>query len=400
MSDKFPEQFFEWIDRHAGVRPAELRLKYHGRKDAGFDIDAAITQIECRQKFGSKLRQTLSADPRFVFPAAINGEQASSDILAAWHSQLVSQGWRVADLTAGLGIDAIHLCSRASAVTAIEMQPAVADALQYNSAVLKLGNLTVVCDDCRRWLESTPNDAYNCLFIDPARRADDGSRVYALDDCRPDLKLLQPDMLRVAPRYMAKLSPMLDMSHVAAELPHISHLYAVGTATECKELLAVAARNFEGGCTLAAVTLGNDGVADCFEFTKSEETVAVCEYGMPKPGDSLVVPTPAVMKAAPLKLFAQRYGLKKIAPNTQLYWSPDPAPTVPGTILRIQAVLPYSSGQIKRFRRSWPAALVAVRNFGMTAQALRTKLNIRDQGPLRVYGVTDLNGTRRLLVAG
>lgn len=398
--------FFAWIGQHIHDNPSALRLKYHNNTSLGFDVDDAITQIECRQKFGSKLEDTLARDPHFIFPGVINGEQATSDRLAEWHAEFIGEYDSVADLTAGLGIDAMHMCARASEVCAIEMHPHVAEVLRYNAEEMQLDNMEVICGDCQSFLMAQQSDSFDCLFIDPARRAVDGSRVYALGDCKPDLTALQDQMLRVAPAYIAKLSPMLDMNHVAGQLHHLSELIAVGTPTECKELVAVVDRDCDEECQMRAVTLGKEGVIEEFAFTRSQEAAAECTYGMPSVGDCLMVPWPAMMKAAPLKLLAKDYGFTKIAPNTHLYWvatgdlpkSYSGEMLRPGQYLAIKAVIPYSSGEIKRFRRTWPAALVAVRNFGIPAEALRAKLGVRDAGPERVYGLTDHEGKRWLIV--
>ena len=53
-------------------------------------------------------------------------------------------------------------------------------------------------------------------------------------------------MLQVAPRYIAKLSPMLDISHVLSELDCVRNIMAVGTTTECKELVVTVERGYDG----------------------------------------------------------------------------------------------------------------------------------------------------------
>ena len=61
-------------------------------------------------------------------------------------------------------------------------------------------------------------------------------------------------------------------------------------------------------------------------------------------------------------------------------------------------VLPYASRVLKRFAKQYPAINVATRNFGMSADALRNKLGVRDGGPLRLYGITNSKGEKMLVV--
>ena len=79
------KEFFEWVRTHIADNPSALRLKY-SRCNDGFDYEAAITQIECRRKFGKKLAATLTAFPDFYFPSVLSGEQATADVVAQFHA--------------------------------------------------------------------------------------------------------------------------------------------------------------------------------------------------------------------------------------------------------------------------------------------------------------------------
>ncbi|MDE6129982.1 MAG: hypothetical protein K2F74_00185, partial [Muribaculaceae bacterium] len=354
--------------------PASLRLKLRGNLVGGLDASIAILQVECRRKYAAKFAEPLASDPEFYFPGGINAEQATGDRLAAWHASLINEGDRIADLTAGLGIDIMHLARRAKSALAVERQLEVADALTFNATNSGIHNLRVVCADCRELLDGMQADEFDCLFIDPARRAEDGSRVFALSDCQPDITDMQAKMLNVSPKYIAKLSPMLDISHLLGQLPQASHIIALGTTTECKELLAVVNRNHTGDAVVEAVTILPDNSERRISFNPAEERAADITYGMPQIGDILFEPWPAVMKAAPVKLLTSRYGIRKIAANTHLYFiekdSGQSADGLPGNCLEISAVIPYSSSEIKRFARRWPIASVSTRNFGIGADAL------------------------------
>lgn len=397
---KFTDDFFNWIRQHANDDPTRLRLKFRDKTVAGTDASTAILQIECRHKYAAKFAQTLTDDPDFYFPGAINAEQATSDRLAHFHALLAAPASAAVDLTAGLGIDAMHLARVCSRVTAIERQPEVAEALAFNASESGLLNLTVICADCCDWIAGAAPDTADCLFIDPARRAADGSRVFALRDCLPDITSLQERMLCVAPRFIAKLSPMLDISHLTSQIMHVRSILSVGTTTECKELVVIAERGYEGEPLIMACCLTNDGDYRMV-FTASEERDATAVYGIPAVGDVLFEPWPPVMKAAPQKLLSQRYGLIKIAANTHLYFTQNHQETLalPGNYLNIIEVLPYSSSVIKRFARRWPKASVTARNFGLSSDELRRKLGIRDGGDVRVFGVSDSQGGRQLIVA-
>lgn len=392
MTDKpflLPE-FHEWINEHSDADPVKLRLK-NFRNDV-FDVGDAITQIECRKRFGKKLASTLSAFPRFYFPSILSGEQCTGDLAAAFHETFVNADDSVVDLTAGLGIDAMHLARKAKKVTAVERHEKYTEALEYNARGLGIDNLVTMTGDCRELL---PELSGTVAFIDPARRADDGSRLFGLADCDPDVLEMMPSIQKNFGRLIIKASPMIDISRTIADIPQATDIYIVGTQTECKELDVLASF---GSASVAeprihAVTLSNDFAPVVFSFTRNEEAEATAVIN-PKAvttDDVLYVPYPSPMKAAPVKLLSARFGVTKFHGNTHLYYGPKNAVATdfPGEILEIVEVIPWQSKNIKRLKNSYPHLSVTARNFGMTADALRNKLGVKEGGKtqLRLFGI-------------
>lgn len=380
---------FQWISLHLNDDTSRLRLKY-GKEHAD-----DILQIEMRRKHAAKFRQLLARRPGFIFPAALAAEQATSDRLALFHATLIGRGDRVADLTAGLGVDAIALASVASEVTAVEQNPLLASVLKKNTA--DMPNFNVVEGDCRDFIKDSVT--FDDVFIDPARRAPDGSRIFALAQCEPDVVEMMPRIMQIAPRAIVKASPMLDITRSVDELsPYACRAIALGTPTECKELDLVCLRepDTENGDTLIrAVTLGPDTESE-FTFRRSEEENASAQFGVPSAGQYILDPYPAVMKAGPFRLLGQRFGVRKIGSNTHLWFSGTPVDGFPGTAYRIIEVLPYMSKHIKRYSSRFPRVAVTARNFDITSDALRAKLGV-SEGDLRLFAVNAFDG-RKLLV--
>lgn len=386
---------WEWVESHISDDPKTLWLKY------GKDREAEIIQVECRRRFGKKLAATLLRAPRWVFPSVLAGEQSTSDRLAAFHASLVPECGLVVDLTAGLGIDALHCAGIADRVVAIEKDPHRAACLAHNAREAGAENVEVVEADCRDWLESYGGKHIDMAFIDPARRDADGGRVFALSDCEPDVIAMLPLLRAKCDRVLVKMSPMLDISSVLESLPCCVRIFALGTPTECKELLALLdfahAPAPTDDIAIEAVTIGPD-TTHTFRCTRSEELVADAVYGVPRAGDTVCEPYPAVMKAGAVRMVAQRYSLQKVAPNTHVYFESSPAAAFPGEQRRVVEVLPWASKVLKRFRSKYPRIQVAARNFGMSAEALRKKLDVADGGNLRLLAVTDISGERHLIV--
>lgn len=389
-------EFWKWVDGHMADDPRALWLKY-GKTHA-----EAIVQVECRRRFGKKLAATLLRVPHWYFPSTLAGEQSTSDRLAAFHARLVPECGRMADLTAGLGIDALHCAAVASEVTAVEMDASKTDALRGNMELAGVDNVGVVCADCREWLSDYKGERLDMAFIDPARRDKAGGRVFALADCEPDVVAMLPQLQRVCRRLLVKMSPMLDISSVLADLPACVRIFALGTPTECKELLALVdfdhAPSQADDIAIEAATVCADGAVHEFRCTRSEEMVADAVYGVPRAGDWVCEPYPAVMKAGAVRMVSQRFGLQKLAPNTHVYFAPERVDGFPGEQRRVVEVLPYASKVLKRFRSKYPRIAVAARNFGLSADVLRAKLAVQDGPDYRLLAVTDIAGTKHLIV--
>lgn len=384
------EEMMAWVRAHAGANPAALRLKYAG-KTLPFPADEAILQVECRRRFGKKLVTTLDRTPDFIFPTALSGEQCTSDALAARHAMLAAGCRTAVDLTAGLGIDAMALAAAGLEVTAVERDARVAAALEVNAP-----ELDVVCADCRDFVAEHSGPRFDLAFIDPARRAADGGRVFSLADCEPDVVAMLPQLRRVARRLVVKMSPMLDITHTLGLLPGASDIIALGTATECKELVAVL--DFDSPAAEPLITAAT-AEADLISFTPAQEAAATQTYALPAEGMWVYEPLPPVMKAAPFALLCQRFGVTAIAPNTHVYLSQELIPEFPGHARRVAAALPYSSGVLKRFAARWPRADVAARNFPVAAAEVARKLRVRAGESPRVLAVTAAAGEKMLIVS-
>ena len=151
--------------------------------------------------------------------------------------------------------------------------------------------------------------------------------------------------------------------------------------------------------TISAVSIHNNGTESIYNYLRSNEaTQPMPAPGAPvKAGDYIYEPYPALMKAGVFKLLARDYDLNIFTANTRLFYSTAPT-EFEGECYKVLAVFPYASRIIKRFKKEYGKINVAVRNFGMTADALRRKLGVDDGGSLRVYGLTDNLGERLLVV--
>lgn len=401
--------FWRFVKAHLSDEPSSLRLRYHDKKVPEVDTALAILQIECRKKYKTKFLETFRRDEDFLIPTALVAQQSTSDLLAQFHSELAKESRVIADLTAGLGIDVWHLADKASSerVYGIEILKELAEALDYNMPRLNVGSKTVIInDDCREWLKDRPDKSLDLIFIDPARRDENGKKLVNISDCSPDIVSMLPVLKAKSKRILVKLSPMLDIS-AAANALGCNTIYIVGTVTECKELICDIDTERDDHHTdsidITAATLFPDSKRNTLHFDTLSQQSLNCETGMPTPGDFIIEPYPAVMKSGASGILGLRYGLKKPANNTNIYFigknEIDNTTDYPGTKLEIVNVLPYSSGIIKRLYKTYPVAEIATRNFKVNAASLQEKLKIRQgASDIRIFGITTADAKPYLIV--
>ena len=144
-----------------------------------------------------------------------------------------------------MGIDTYFFSRKVRQVTYIERFPAYCEAAIHNFKVLDVGNVTVLNGDSTELIDKT--DGIDVFYIDPARRGEGNKRVFALQDCEPDLTKLVPVLFGHAPKVIAKLSPMADIHMTLDLLPDVTAIQVLSVKNECKELLFVLERGSKGG---------------------------------------------------------------------------------------------------------------------------------------------------------
>ena len=393
MTSLTPLQWSQ-VDNLMNADVNQLRLAHHGNSE----MDAVITQVDCRQRTAKKLCSTLQAAPRFIFPTVLSAEQSTSDSLAAFHASLCSGFLRVLDLTCGLGIDSFHIARNVEQVTACEINPLTAECASLNARSLNLENVNVVNTDSEDFLASLLPNSFDCIFVDPARRGTQGKRLFALSACSPDVSTLLPQLLEIAPHVIIKASPMLDISHTIGELTNVTRVIALGDRRECKELVIECNRNNTDDPVIESVTIGPDNEEFSFSFNMMQERSATPDFGRPEPGHLLFEPFPSAIKSGAFNSLAVDFGLTKLAPNSHLYHFPDPVAGFPGRAFRIYAVLPFNKKGIREASSLISHAEVSTRNFPLKPEQVLAKMKIHPGGNTKIFASRDASDKTILIL--
>lgn len=415
----------DFIRENADGDICALALKYAGRTD--INLPYALDQIAGRRKARTKLPRWAAHDG-IIYPPHVSMEQCSSEQTARYKAAVAARLLKelpcgtstpkttsqpdnpktpkpqnpttLLDLTGGFGVDFSYMAPLFGRAVYIERQSRLCDVSRHNMTELGITQAEVICGDCEQIIGELAH--VDMIYTDPARRDAHGGRTFAIADCTPDLLTMKETLLKKASYVMIKLSPMLDWHKAVADMgAHVGEVHIVAAGNECKELLLVMSARYNG---LSRIYCVNDD--DTFTFTPDEAASAVDASGMTADdkGDDgqspafLYEPDAALMKAGCFALIARRYGVRQISRDSHLFVSQEMRAGFPGRTFAIRAVTAMNRRGLKTALAGIERANVSVRNFPMTADALRRKLRLKDGGDTYIFGTTAASGQHLLMI--
>ena len=402
----------EFITLNLGADVRELALKHAGRTD--IDLAYALDQIDGRRRALKKLPRWAAVDG-IIYPPHISMEQCSSEPTALYKAavarRLLADGAPaggpqaaaptvLVDLTGGFGVDFSYMAPLFGRAVYVERQARLCDVSRHNTALLGITQAEVVCADSTQYIASMA--PATMIYADPARRDAAGGRTFAVGDCTPDVLSIKETLLEKAAYVMIKLSPMLDWRKAVADMgAQVGEVHIVSVGNECKELLLVMSRKYAG---LERIYCVNDGL----EFSFTPEELSLCSQlsynsrlsrsSLPASPAFLYEPNASLMKAGCFALIARRYAIRQVSRDSHLYVSPCEVPQFPGRGFAVEAVTTMNKKELKAALAGVGRANVAVRNFPLSADALKKKLKLRDGGDTYIFGTTTADGTHVVIV--
>lgn len=394
----------EFITQNLDADIRDLALRHAGRTD--IDLHYALDQIAGRRTAQTKL-PTWAATDGIIYPPHISMEQCSSEQTAMYKAKVAQRliaelpvlpvlppnPTTLIDLTGGFGVDFSFLAPLFDKAVYIERQSHLCDLSRHNMAALGITQTETVCGDCAQIIEEISHATL--IYADPARRSASGSRTFAISDCTPDVLAMRETLLDKADFTMLKLSPMLDWRKAAADMgSHVGEVHIVSAGNECKELLLVMSRKFTG---LERIYCVNDD--QTFSFTPSQTSQqSLTSQLSPTPPAYLYEPNASLMKAGCFALIEQRYACRQVSRDSHLFLSSEPIPSFPGRGFAIRAITTMNKRELKAALGGTGQANVSVRNFPMTADALRKKLKLKDGGDTYIFGTTTADSRHVLII--
>ena len=363
-------------------------------------------QASLRSKLKRKLPSWFEA--QVYIPSQLNLEQASSESTALHKRRFVQKEDILLDLTGGMGVDFWALSSVAQRSIYTEQNEELANATEYNLGKLcKERNIELIHADSMLLLEDLlAKYEPTLIYVDPARREGQkvDKRVYALEDCTPSLQEL---ILRIRAlqdkaihtRILAKVSPMLDITHTLLTVDAIKGIHCIALRGEVKEILLEIYPNSNiceeerlQNTMLTAYNIDSLGKELSFSGTLQEEQTAQPNFTSSL-GTFLYEPFGSLLKLGLYNLISERLSVSKLHPNSQLYTNTELIENFPGRKFRILEIIPYESKIIKRLKSQVSRAQITCRNFPLSAEALRKKLKIEDSNEATIVATTLYDGS-------
>lgn len=365
------------------------------RKYPDIDVPFVVEQIEARRRLKGKLPEWYE-NKDIIMGGRVPAEQCSSELTARYKQSIV-KGESLCDMTGGMGVDFWYMSEGMERAIYTERNEELCSIAKHNFQVLQTlrPEYVIRCGDGRE----LPIPSVDIIYLDPARRAGDGSRVYAMEDCEPNIVEWQDELLKHAKMVLVKLSPMVDLTDVLRKLKGVKELHIVGVKNECKEIL-VKAHAFDDSVCAGCVEV------HCVDFLTSGKIeyvfsllggmeISLTDGGVKR---HLYEPDVTLMKAGAFGSLCARYPVWQLDVDTHLMTSDEWIPEFPGRVFEVEEMIPFSSKVLKRLKKEIPQANIAVRNFVMTADELRKKTGIKDGGDVYLFGAKVKDMGQMLLI--
>ena len=372
----------DFIQEHMNDDTAELLLA--ARKYLGIDVPFAVEQIEARKRLKGKLPEWYgNAD--LIMGGRVPAEQCSSELTARYKRNII-KGKSLCDMTGGMGVDFWYMSEGMERAIYTERSEWLCEVAKHNFQMLQTlrPEYVIRCGDGRE----LPIPSVDVIYLDPARRAGDGSRVYAMEDCEPNIVEWQDELLQHAKTVLVKLSPMVDLTDVMRKLKGVTEVHVVAVKNECKEVLvkqAYALGDFpHAECvTMHCVDFVWEKVIHYTTKFPDEMDVLVSAGGVKH---YLYEPDVTLMKAQAFGSLCHRFNVRQLEIGTHLMTSDEFIPDFPGRIFEVEEKIPFSSKVLKGLKKAISQANIATRNFVLTADELRKKTGIKDGGEVYLFG--------------
>lgn len=338
-------------------------------------IQEIVQQIKGKKVAQRKFPFLLNEN--IIFPPNLNLEQASSQSTAEYKAKDL-KGKSFLDLTSGFGIDAYFLSQNFEEVTLVEQNLDLIKIVEHNWNTLgrKANFINQNLEDFLESLREPQTDSFrkfNVIYLDPARRDQNNKKKFLLEDLSPNLLEIEEKLNLISDKIIVKLSPLIDISYLVSELRNITEIKIIAVRNEVKELVLIIknqdTRTAIQEVAITCVNLESDEPE--FSFDIDEEKSATSEFS--ESLNFIYIPNNSILKAGAFNIISEKFGLKKLHPNTHFYTSENKIENFPGRVLQVEKI------EGKELKKNDQFNIIS-KNYPLKPDEIKKKYKLKDGG--------------------
>ncbi|MDR2206424.1 MAG: RsmD family RNA methyltransferase [Flavobacteriaceae bacterium] len=324
-----------------------------------------VRQIKGKNTAEKKMPFLLKEN--IIFPTKISLEQSSSEVAAKYKSGLIS-GKKFLDLTCGFGIDAYFISENFEENILVEKNSELVEIVEHNWKILGK-KAKFVNQDLHQFLKES-SEFFDAIYLDPARRNESEKKVFLLEDLSPNVLEIQEKLMQISDKILLKLSPLIDLKYLISTLKNIAEIHIVAVKNDVKEILVlIRSKEKSEKIKIKAANLETDEPDFQFNFNELNHSKSIYS----EPEKFIFIPNSAVLKSGAFDLVSEKFGLKKLHPNTHLYTSNQIIKHFPGRVLEMKTI---DSQEIKKGE----TFNIISKNHPLKPEEIKKKYGLKDGG--------------------
>lgn len=417
----FSPNFLHWVDEvyknHDNSAFISKKLVKNWGIEAPFLSQLHSLSPKIAKKLPSFFAAHLLTDVRAF-------EQCTSEAVAQWKAEAFPAR-KLLSLTGGLGVDDWAWAKTGTEVHSIDPNEALNEWVIHNAARLnvEIHRTTNTAENQLGLLEANPENAgYNLIYIDPDRRPNGTRKSFDATDYLPNVFELIGKHPKIAPRWLIKMSPMVDPTWIHNQFSCRTKIFAVGLNGEVKEILVEAfpieARrdemNVDAICLETAfedktqalqtqIFTFSDGIPKAMlretriatETSLTTETLPI-EESLPAEETYIFEPSVTLFAACLQKHIPERFNIDAATPNHHFFVARFPLPAAFGRSLKVSNTFSGSLRAIQqqlhpflpsnpKGKKKLPQLNVTPRDCGMNTEDIKKNLQVCDGGTLYLF---------------
>lgn len=307
-----------------------------------------------------------------MFFTSISLEQSTGEVIARHIAKRFKADWQVADLTCGLGGNAIFLAEKVKKVLAVDLYYEKLDCARENAIAYGVQDkIDFVMGDA--FLNIKPGT--DAFFLDPARDREGNTKTRSFLNSQPELLKILPLLFEVTHNVAVKISPAFDYEELRA-LPEEPEVEIISEDNNCKVAMLWFGE-FKTAKLRATGFKGEKFFSFKDEGVENSPISEIKKY--------LYEPNKAISKAHLINEVAAKFSLSKINFNLSFLTSDELVDTEGLNIFRKFKILHSEIFSLKIFKeflksRGITRAEIMTKHFPMTPEEIRKRLKIKDGG--------------------